>query len=227
MGGDRSFQKEYMNNPIVEGAVFRQDWIKWAKRPAWRDFTEIVLYIDPSWKSSTKNDYKAAKLWAKDKATRLWHLRAFVRQATIAEMVRWCYDLYEWAQQTGIAVKFYMEANFMQDKQLEDFATEGMLRGYQLPIIPDKRKKPDKFQRIESVAPLWERGFVFYDESQKDDPDMVRAVDFTLAFQKGMRGHDDAPDADEGAIYLLQKHSSISSFTPSFGKRRSAKNITW
>lgn len=68
-----------------------------------------------------------------------------------------------------------------------------MLRGYQLPIIPDKRKKPDKFQRIESVAPLWERGFVFYDESQKDDPDMVRAVDFTLAFQKGMRGHDDAP----------------------------------
>ena len=225
--GYRSFQKEYMNNPIVEGAVFRQDWIKWAKRPAWRDFTEIVLYIDPSWKSSTKNDYKAAKLWAKDKATRLWHLRAFVRQATIAEMVRWCYDLYEWAQQTGIAVKFYMEANFMQDNILQDFASEGVLRGFQLPIIPDKRKKPDKFQRIESVAPLWERGFVFYDESQKDDPDMVRAVDFTLAFQKGMRGHDDAPDADEGAIYLLQKHSSISSFTPSFGKRRSAKNITW
>lgn len=225
--GYRSFQKEYMNNPIVEGAVFRQDWIKWAKRPAWRDFTEIVLYIDPSWKSSTKNDYKAAKLWAKDKATRLWHLRAFVRQATIAEMVRWCYDLYEWAQQTGIAVKFYMEANFMQDNILQDFASEGILRGFQLPIIPDKRKKPDKFQRIESVAPLWERGFVFYDESQKDDPDMVRAVDFTLAFQKGMRGHDDAPDADEGAIYLLQKHSSISSFTPSFGKRRSAKNITW
>ncbi len=225
--GYRSFQKEYMNNPIVEGAVFRHDWIKWAKRPAWRDFTEIVLYIDPSWKSSTKNDYKAAKLWAKDKATRLWHLRAFVRQATIAEMVRWCYDLYEWAQQTGIAVKFYMEAIFMQDNILQDFASEGVLRGFQLPIIPDKRKKPDKFQRIESVAPLWERGFVFYDESQKDDPDMVRAVDFTLAFQKGMRGHDDAPDADEGAIYLLQKHSSISSFTPSFGKRRSAKNITW
>ena len=225
--GYRSFQKEYMNNPIVEGAVFRQDWIRWAKRPAWRDFTEIVLYIDPAWKSTAKNDYKAAKLWGKDKQTRLWHLRAFVRQTTLSEMVRWCYDLYEWAQQQGIAIKFYMEANFMQDKQLEDFETEGQLRGYQLPILGDKRKKPDKFQRIEAVAPLWERGFVFYDEQQKDDPDMVRAVDFTLAFQKGMRGHDDAPDADEGAIFLLQKHSSISKFTPSFGKRRSAKNIMW
>lgn len=131
-----------MNNPIVEGAVFRADWIKWAKRPAWRDFAEIVLYIDPAWKSTAKNDYKAAKLWGKDKKTRLWHLRAFVRQTTLSEMVRWCYDLYEWAQREGIAIKFYMEANFMQDKQLEDFATEGMLRGYQLPILGDKRKSP-------------------------------------------------------------------------------------
>lgn len=225
--GYRRFQKEYMNNPIVEGAVFRQDWIRWAKRPQWRDFAEIVLYIDPAWKSTTKNDYKAAKLWGKTKKTELWHLRAFVRQATVAEMVRWCYDLYEWAQDTGIAVKFYMEANFMQDAILEDFTTEGQLRGYQLPIIPDKRKKPDKFLRIESIAPLWERGFVFYDESQKDDPDMLAGLDQTLAFQKGMRGHDDAPDADEGALSILQKHSRITSFAPSFGERQNAKNITW
>lgn len=225
--GYRSFQKEYMNNPIVEGAVFRQEWIRWAKRPQWRQFEEIVLYIDPSWKGSTKNDYKAAKLWGKVKGGQLWHLRAFVRQATVAEMVRWCYDLYEWAQATGVAIKFYMEANFMQDMLMDDFTKEGDLRGYQLPIIGDKRKKPDKFQRIEASAPLWERGFVFYDESQKDDPDMLRGLDQTLAFQKGMRGHDDAPDADESAISILQKHSKITNFTPSFGKRRNAKNVTW
>lgn len=225
--GYRSFQKEYMNNPIVEGAVFRQEWIRWAKRPQWQQFTEIVLYIDPSWKSTQKNDYKAAKLWAKTKNGQLWHLRAFVRQATVSEMVRWCYDLYEWAQKTGIAIKFYVEANFMQDMLMDDFAKEGELRGYQLPIVGDKRKKPEKFQRIEAAAPLWERGFVFYDDSQRDDPDMLRGLDQTLAFQKGMRGHDDAPDADEAAISILQKHSKITNFKPSFGKRRNAKNITW
>ena len=224
--GYRSFQKEYMNNPIVEGAVFRQDWIRWARRPQWRQFDEFVLYIDPAWKSSQKNDYKAAKLWGKSKG-QLWHLRAFVRQATVAEMVRWCYDLYEWAQTTGIAIKFYMEANLMQEMMLDDFTKEGDLRGYQLPILPDKRKKPDKFQRIEASAALWERGFVFYDDSQHDDPDMLRGLDQTLAFQKGMRGHDDAPDADEAAISILQKHSRITNFTPSFGKRRNAKNVTW
>lgn len=52
--GYRSFQKEYMNNPITEGAVFRQDWIKWGKLPDLKKFDEIILYIDPSFKGSTK-----------------------------------------------------------------------------------------------------------------------------------------------------------------------------
>ena len=186
VAGYRAFQKEYMNNPIIEGAVFKNEWIRWGKRPAWSKFSEIVLYIDPSFRGSTKNDYKAAKLWGKV-GTTLYHLRAFVRQCSVAEMVRWCYDLYEWARAQGIAVRWYMEANFMQDTILDEFRREGELRGYQLPITGDKRKKPDKFQRVEAISPLWERGFVIYDESQRDDPDMLAGIDQTLAFEKGMR----------------------------------------
>ncbi len=226
VAGYRAFQKEYMNNPIIEGAVFRNEWIRWGKRPAWSKFSEIVLYIDPSFKGSNKNDFKAAKLWGKA-GTQLWHLRAFVRQCSVAEMVRWCYDLYEWVRDQGIAVRWYMEANFMQDTILDEFIREGELRGYQLPITGDKRKKPDKFQRVEAVSPLWERGFVTYDDSQRDDPDMLAGIDQTLAFEKGMRGHDDAPDADEGAIWILQRDTRVKSFTPSFGMRKTAKNLLW
>lgn len=224
--GYRAFQKEYMNNPIIEGAIFRNEWIRWGKRPAWSKFSEIVLYIDPSFKGSIKNDYKAAKLWGKA-GTTLYHLRAFVRQSSVAEMVRWCYDLYEWTREQGISVRWYMEANFMQDTILDEFHREGELRGYQLPITGDKRKKPDKFQRVEAISPLWERGFVVYDETQKDDPDMLAGIDQTLAFEKGMRGHDDAPDADEGAIWLLQRDTRAKSFNPSFGRRTNAKNVSW
>ena len=206
--GYRAWNKEMMHNPIVEGTVFQQQWIRWAARPRWRDFSEFVLYIDPSWKSKKTNDTKAAKLWAR-KGTTLWHLRAFVRKASVAELVRWCYDIYEWGNDKGIAIKFYMEASFMQDILLDDFTTEGEARGYQLPIIGDKRKKPDKFQRIEAVSPLWERGFVFYDISQKDDPDMQAGIEQLLAFEKGMAGNDDAPDADEGAIWMLQRGGRI------------------
>lgn len=221
--GYRAWNKEMMHNPIVEGTVFRQEWIRWAKRPAWKNFSEFVLYIDPSWKSKKSNDTKAAKLWAKQ-GTNLWHLRAFVRKASVAELVRWCYDLYEWSLQQGIAINFYMEASFMQDILLDEFTTEGNSRGYQLPISGDTRKKPDKFQRIEAISPLWERGFVFYDMAQKDDPDMQAGLEQLLAFEKGMAGNDDAPDADEGAIYILQKNTRMQLYKPVFGHRTSPKN---
>lgn len=221
--GYRAWEKEMMHNPIIEGTVFKQEWIKYAKRPAWRDFDELVLYIDPSWKSKKTNDTKAAKLWGKYKS-QLWHLRAFVRKASVAELVRWCYDLYEWSLEQNIPIRFMMEASFMQDIILDDFTIEGNLRGYQLPITGDKRKKPDKFQRVEAISPLWERGFVYYDLSQKDDPDMQAGIAQTLAFEKGMSGNDDAPDADEGAIWQLQRTARQESFQPQFSKRRTSKN---
>ena len=221
--GYRAWEKEMMHNPIIEGTVFKQEWIKYAKRPAWREFDEFVLYIDPSWKSKKSNDTKAAKLWGKHK-TQLWHLRAFVRKASVAELVRWCYDLYEWSLEKNISIRFMMEASFMQDIILDDFTIEGTQRGYQLPITGDKRKKPDKFQRVEAISPLWERGFVFYDISQKDDPDMQAGIAQTLAFEKGMSGNDDAPDADEGAIWQLQRTTRQESFQPQFSKRKTSKN---
>ena len=221
--GYRAWEKEMRHNPIIEGTVFKQEWIKYAKRPAWRDFDELVLYIDPSWKSKKTNDTKAAKLWGKYKS-QLWHLRAFVRKASVAELVRWCYDLYEWSLEQNIPIRFMMEASFMQDIILDDFTIEGNLRGYQLPITGDKRKKPDKFQRVEAISPLWERGFVYYDLSQKDDPDMQAGIAQTLAFEKGMSGNDDAPDADEGAIWQLQRTTRQESFQPQFSKRKTSKN---
>ena len=225
--GFRAWNKEMMHNPIVEGTVFRSDWIRWDKRPAWKEFTDLVLYIDPSWKGSQKNDTKAAKLWGKTKSGQLWHLRAFVRKASVAELVRWCYDLQEWSRDKDIAIRYMMEASFMQDILLDDFTAEGNRRGWQLPIVGDRRKKPDKFARVEAISPLWERGFVFYDIEQKSDPDMIAGIDQTLAFEKGMSGNDDAPDADEGAIWLLQRHSRVSAWEPTFGLRKTARDVSW
>lgn len=220
--GYRAFEKEYMNNPIKEGSVFRKDWIRWKKILPLDKYDEIVAYCDPSFKGSTKNDYKAIKVWGKV-GTELHLLSAFVRQCSVAEMVRWFYDLHERLPE-GVICKYMIEANFLQDTLLDDFEAEGNLRGYQLPIQADKRKKPDKFQRIEAVSPLWERGFVFYNEDLQNDPDMLCGIEQTLSIEKGSSTHDDGPDADEGAIYVLQKHSRVQKFKPSIGIRRSPKN---
>ena len=220
--GYRPFQKEYMNNPITEGAVFHNDWMRWKKAYPLRQYDYLVAYCDPSFKPTTKNDYKAIKLWGK-KGNELHLLKAFVRQCSVAEMVRWFYDLHE-SLPENVICEYYIEANFLQDTLLDEFTNEGNARGYQLPIRGDKRNKPDKYQRIEAVSPLWERGFVYYNENLKNDPDMTVGIEQTLAFQKGSNVHDDGPDADEGAIFILQKRSRVEGFEPRIGRRTTPKN---
>lgn len=221
--GYRDWNKEMMHNPIKDGTIFRHEWIRYRKMPKLSKFDALVCYTDPSWKSTTANDYKACRLWGtlgKD----LCMIDCFVRQATTGEMVRWLYDLYERSLEQGASIQFYMEANLMQDTALDEFAAEGDRRGYQLPITADTRKKPDKLQRIESVAPFWERGVVFYNEALKESEDMQVGIDQTLSLEHGSRAHDDAPDADEGAIYILQRQGRVAAFKPRIGKRPAPRN---
>lgn len=221
--GYRSFQREYMNNPVTEGAVFKADWIRWINSPKWSEFDQIVAYCDPSFKGTDKSDFKAVKVWGKKKSE-LHCLSAFCRQCTVGELVRWFYD-FDQAKPAGVVIDYYIEANMLQDLILDEFTIEGNRRGYQLPIRGDKRKKPDKFARIEAVSALWERGFVYYDKRKQDDNDMQASIEQTLAFEKGMRGHDDAPDADEGAIFILQKIARSQIFAPEIGRRIPPQNM--
>lgn len=216
--GERRFQKEYMNNPITEGTIFKHNWIKYKALPPLPKYDFLVCYCDPSFKSSSKNDYKAIKLWGKI-GNELHHIKAFVRQATPTAMVRWFYDLHE-SLPDGVTVEYWMEANFMQDTLLDEFTTEGEARGYQLPIRGDMRVKPDKLQRIEAVSPLWERGFVYYNQELEKDPDMLKGIEQTLAVGKGSRMNDDGPDADEGAIWHLQRRGRQAGFKPAIGKHQ-------
>lgn len=220
--GYRVWQKEMMHNPVVNGSIFRYDWIRFKKLPKLEKYDMLVCYTDPSFKSTTANDYKACRLWGKI-GSELHLIDCYVRQDTVSGMVRWLYDLYE-STRDRVAVLFYIEANFMQDIILDEFDTEGKIRGYQLPILPDKRKKPDKIQRIEAVSPLWERGYVFYNEALKDSPDMQVGIDQTLALERGSRAHDDAPDADEGAIWILQNSTRQGAFDLEIIPRPSPRN---
>jgi hypothetical protein len=220
--GYRAWEKEMMHNPINDGTIFRHEWIRFKKTLPLHKYDMLVCYTDPSFKSTTANDYKACRLWGKT-GRELHLIDTYVRQDTVSGMVRWLYNLYE-SLPKDVVVSFFMEANFMQDIILDEFAAEGDCRGYQLPIMADTRKKPEKIQRIEAISPLWERGFVFYNEALKDSPDMQVGIDQTLALERGSRVHDDAPDADEGAIWFLQRNSRQEQYKPVAIHRRSPKN---
>lgn len=220
--GYRRSQKEYFNNPIVEGKIFKNDWIKWDNVPKLSEYDSIVAYFDPSFKSSTKNDYKAIRIWGK-KGKYYYLLASFVRQCTISEAVRWAYSWYEDniydTDDEEAVVPFYMEANFIQDLLLEEFENEGEIRDWILPVRPDRRNKPDKTSRVENTSPLYERGLVIYDIRKKNDPDTQTGLEQLLAFDTSGTAHDDAPDADEGAFYILNKRTKRKKTKRRLGKR--------
>jgi len=220
--GERLFQKEYMNNPITEGTVFLQKQIHYGKILPLKEYRTLVCYTDPSFKDSNSADYKATMLVGKTKKGEYHLIKAFADQTSVAQMVRWHYDINEFVND-ATPVLYYMEANFLQDLLLDEFKKEGALIGHQIPIRGDKRKKPDKFARIEAMQPLFERALFIINEREKDSPGVRALVEQLLMFEKGSRAHDDAPDAVEGAIFILNHRARATNSNYVMGFRESRK----
>jgi len=201
--GHRNAQKELFHNPITEGAVFKRDWMQWKYMRSFKEYRYLIAYTDPSLKSSSKADYKATVLVGLT-GKEMHIIRAFVDQTSIKRMIDWHYDLYESVSE-GNTLYMYMESNFWQDILFDEFMKEGQSRGYHLPISGDTRKKPDKFQRVENISPYFERGLIYFNQAEKNNPNMQRLIDQLLMFEKGSKAPDDAPDALEGAIFKIQE----------------------
>ncbi len=221
--GERRFQKEYMNNPITEGAVFLQKHIRYGKILAnLRQYKSLVCYTDPSFKDSAKADYKATMLIGRTPTGEFHILKAYADQCSVSAMIAWHYDISKYIA-GRVPVLYYMESNFLQDLLLEEFKKTGRVLGVHIPIRGDARKKPDKFARIEALQPLFERGLVIFNDAERDTPGMRILEEQLLMFEKGSRTNDDAPDAVEGAIWILSHRNRTTYATYTIGSRQSQK----
>lgn len=215
--GYRASRREYFHEHIEEGNVFKNEWIRWGRTKKVANYDHVILYIDPSFKDTKKNDYKALVVIGKH-GSNIDIIDAWVRQASVKSMVAATYDRYDMHESH---MQYYMEANFMQDILLDDFYLEGDKRGYNLPIRGDKRKKPDKYGRIENLSPLFERGLITFNERKRKDPDMQTLLQQILGFPTG---HDDGPDALEGGIFKLQAKGRSSKFKNRTGRFKKNNN---
>ncbi|MBA3830151.1 MAG: hypothetical protein H0X33_14525 [Taibaiella sp.] len=194
-----SAQKEYYNNPITEGSVFKDMAYKPARPMS--EYSLLVCYTDPSFKESKKNDFKATVLVGKWRDE--FHIiKCYLEQTITAKMVEWCYSIMEMVG--SCACYYYMEQVFLQDILLQEYYSQGAIKGKTIPIAGDQRQKPDKFTRIESLLePLNRNGKLFLNEREKPVPHMQRLYDQFLALAPGSRAHEDGPDAVEGAVWML------------------------
>ena len=205
-------QREYFHNPVREGNRFKNEWFVFRSiGESLRAYDVVVTYNDPSFKDTKKNDYKAivavGKIWNPSRNLWEWHLiDCWVRQASRSQMVTAHYNMHESLSRRGAKCLYhYIEANFIQDMIMDDYVRESAVRGKMMPITPDKRDKPNKEGRIDGIMVYFENDLFFCNEALKGNQDFQNWKDQFLAFPAG---HDDAPDATEGAIFIANQKSA-------------------
>ncbi len=199
-----SVQKEYFNNPIVEGTVFKE--MNYKPALPIEKYSHLVCYTDPSYRESKKSDYKATVLIGKI-GDEFHVIKAFVEQCSIARMIEWHYEIK--AIVGNKSCYYRMEEVFLQGTIIQEFYNYAKAKN--TPIIPisgDTRKKDDKFIRIDALLePLVRNYKLFLNEKERDNPGMKRLDEQFICFAPGSKAHDDGPDACEGGIWMLNELS--------------------
>jgi hypothetical protein len=196
--GYRSSQQEFFNNPAVGGQLFRPEHIRWVALPDGVP-EAVVGYLDPSW--SDTGDYKAMVLMARQAGV-YYVLATFCRQCSQAEAIGWAYATH--LQWRHLHPRWYLEGTLLQDRLMDGFRAHGQQLGWQLPISPDRRHKPNKQMRIASMSVWFERGELCWLPHLQTDTDTRTLLDQLFLFGPSSRAHDDGPDALEGALACLQ-----------------------
>ncbi|HUM50478.1 MAG TPA: hypothetical protein PK431_01640 [Chitinophagales bacterium] len=202
------FTRERMNTPFEEGKTFKQEWLKeWVNCKNINYDGILIHYLDPSYKATDKSDFKA---WVLIGKTGLYYdiINAWVRRETSKEMWEYAYE-----QDTNhltkkeMSIKHCMEANFIQEEMhKKEYERVEEDEGRPLRLLYDKRNKGDKFERIESLQPLFKRRLIRFNVNMAKSLDMKLLRSQLLAIEKGSRINDDGPDALEGAIWMADKN---------------------
>ncbi|WP_346237758.1 hypothetical protein ABDK00_001610 [Niabella insulamsoli] len=208
------FIRERMNTPFEEGADFKLEWMQnWVEPLPLNEYdSQIIHYLDPSYKSTEKSDFKFWVLLGK-KGLHYDILQAWGQKTTAKNMWEEAFRVDADNGDYSI-IQHCMEASFIQEevhkKELELVEDE---QGRALRILFDRRDKGDKHARIMTMQSLFQRGYIRFNVHQKTNIGMKLLRSQLLGFEKGERLNDDGPDALEGAIWMADRNT----------KRRSAK----
>jgi hypothetical protein len=222
----KSAQQEYYNNPLSEGDTFKE--ITWGKCPQLSSLPYAVVYADPATSNKDKQksggSYKSVFLVGY-KDSKFYIYNGFLDQVPNAEFVGWFYAIRDYVSKKTQLYN-YIENNTLQDPFFEQvfiplFAALGKERGL-IGIVPDSRKKPDKFVRIEgNLEPLNRNGQLIFNIDERDNLNMQRLEEQFLLLNPQLKSPADGPDCIEGAVYILnEKRARLSSDSLVIGKNK-------
>lgn len=224
-------QKEYFNNPISEGDTFKN--ITYGKCPPLHTCDQVVVYADPSTSNKDRGKNKQASYKAVvivgSKGRKRFLYKCWLAQTSNAKFVDWLYEAYLYLKDHKVDTKrIHIENNSLQDPHYQQVLLPliyqyGDTYGFTIPITEDKRKKPDKYTRIEgTLEPLNRLGNLIFNSKEKEDPNMVQMHDQMIGVSINATVMD-GPDGLEGACWLIQNRAVKRNTTYAFGEINNRK----
>ena len=154
-----SQQKEYYNNPIDEGMIFKELTYGTVPKINKDNFPFVIIYADPATsnrdkptlRSKTVNSTKAVVIVGYHNL-KFYVINCFVDNVNNSTFIDWLYAAHE--QVKAITQPYvYIENNTLQNPFYEQVLMplvfeKGKVKNDVLPISPDARQKPEKFFRI-------------------------------------------------------------------------------
>jgi hypothetical protein len=205
---NRSAQKEYFNNPISEGTVFKE--IFFDKLPKLSTCEKVVVYGDPSPSNNTrsKSSRKSVGIIGY-KNGEFFLYKIWLDNVTNAEFVEWLHQACLFLDREKVDPKrVYVENNTLQNPFYEQviipLINEFFRKTkYRIPIRPDNRKKPNKFERIEGTLELLNRnGLLKFNIKEKENPHMMRMEEEMMSVSEDCKEMD-GPDMLEGGTWII------------------------
>ena len=200
---------EYNNQPFVEGKLFVDEYIQWAKIPQLRQFTAIVGRWDVAYGGTSQSDYNAVRIWGLYDGKK-YLIDCFVKQSKVKGALYWIADFQQRLNE-NISIQIGFEAQFWNEAIRRDIDEVEKDVQFRLNLIQIEASRTKKYDRMIEMLPDYQNGRVYYNEKLKPHNDTHTGLAQLKGIEPGYKTHDDAPDADKYAFdYLDQFQSSRS-----------------
>lgn len=209
-----AIQKEYFNNPIRVGKLFKK--AHWAKCPPLRACEHVLVYSDPA--TSNKDNKNSSRKFTGVIGYRqgnFYLYKVWLDNMTQRTFVNNLYHAHDWVKERKVdTFKNWIENNSLQDPFWEQVLkplvkTVGkLLRRIPLFMSLDKRSKGEKYTRIEgTLEPLHKEGCLYFNIDEKDNPYMKTMEEEFLGVAPNSKMMD-GPDGLEGGVWIIQNIAS-------------------
>jgi hypothetical protein len=209
-----SQQKEYYNNPVRKGKVFKD--VTYGKTPLPKSCKFLIAYADPATSNKDRTESKSASFKCVSivglKDFKYYVYKVWLDQVGNGTFVDWLFEAERWMILNHIDPKrIYVENNTLQDPFYQQVIlplikqkAKEQHREDLPPVTPDERKKPDKYLRIEgTLEPIARVGNLVFDEQLKGNPHM-KIMETQMLSVSPTAKKIDGPDDIEGAVHILK-----------------------